>query len=366
MSDRRRNLFILLFVAALALASIGVVAAKKARLGLDLRGGVELVYKATPAIGNGVVDPDTLNRAIEVMRNRVDPTGTLEPEIQTAGQQQITIALPGYKNPQKAQDLVGRTARLYFYDWETNVVGPDGKPAPEDIQVTGGGQDPGGSAAALSKYDAVIRASKRTPANYAQRSHNQTYYLVNDKTKAVVAGPQTVQADLYDEDPTVAAKQKATTRLVTVPSGTTLLQALAPQAKSGSGKKNARPDKWYVMQDNVALQGSDIRDPAASQDQLGQPSVAFKFSSKGKKIWERVTKEIAQRGQEQAIGGTGNQHFAVALDNQLLTVPYIDANKNRMASRATAALRSPAASPSRRPANSPTSCVRARCRSTCS
>ncbi|MBO9532841.1 MAG: protein translocase subunit SecD [Solirubrobacteraceae bacterium] len=327
MSERRRNLFILLFVAGLAIASLVVVNAKSARLGLDLRGGVELVYKATPAVGTGAVDPDSLDRAIEVMRKRVDPTGTLEPEIQTAGDSQITIALPGYQNPKKAQDLVGRTARLYFYDWEPNVVGPEGTPAPEDPAVTGA-TDPGGPTAALTKFDAVIRASKRPAKTYAQRSHNETYYLVNDKERKVLVGPTTVADDLYSEDPAEAAKQKEGTRVVKVPTGTTLLQATAPTAKSGSGKANARPDKWFVVQDDVALQGSDIRDPVQSQDQLGQPAVAFQFSDKGKKIWQDVTRAIAERGQEQAIGGTGNQHFAVALDNQLLTVPYIDAQRN--------------------------------------
>lgn len=327
MTERRRNLFILLFVAALALASLAVVATQKARLGLDLRGGVELVYKATPAIGNGVVNPDDLNRAVEVMRKRVDPTGTLEPEIQTSNNTQIDIALPGFQDPQKAQNLVGRTARLYFYDWEPNVIGPEGEPAPDDETVTGGGQDPGGASVALSKYDAVIRASKRKPETFKQRAHAETYYLVNDKTKQVIAGPQTVKEDLYDEDPAKAAEQKKSTRLVTVPTGTTILQALAPSARSGSGKANARPDKWYVVRDNVALQGSDIRNPVQSQDSIGQPAVSFDFSSEGKKIWEQVTREISQRGQEQAIGGTGDQHFAVALDNQLLTVPYIDSGE---------------------------------------
>lgn len=327
MSDRRRNLFILLFVAGLAIASIAVVASTKARLGLDLRGGVELVYKATPAIGNGAVDQDSLNRAVDVMRKRVDPTGTLEPEIQTSNNTQIDIALPGFQNARKAQDLVGRTARLYFYDWETNVIGPDGEPAPEDAEVTGGAQDPGGATVALSKYDAVIRASKRKPQTFAQRSHNETYYLVDEKAKVVKAGPTTVAEDLYSEDPAEAAAQRKDLKLITVPTGTTILQAMAPQAKSGSGKNNARPDKWYVMQDKVALQGADVRNPVQSQDELGRPAVSFDFSDKGKKLWEEATRTISERGQEQAIGGTGDQHFAVALDNQLLTVPFVNSRE---------------------------------------
>ena len=48
MTDRRRNLFVLLLVAALLLASVAVIATKPTRLGLDLKGGVSLIYQAKP------------------------------------------------------------------------------------------------------------------------------------------------------------------------------------------------------------------------------------------------------------------------------------------------------------------------------
>lgn len=328
MSDRRRNLFILLFIAVLAIASLGIAITTKARLGLDLRGGIELVYKATPAVGDGLVAPDDLNRAVEVMRKRIDPTGTREPEIQTTNQNQISIALPGFSDSQRAQDLVGRTARLYFYDWETNVIGPDGKPAPDDTEVTGGANPagPGQGTEALSFYDAVIRGSKRAPTEqFKNRAHADTYYLLNDKTKQVVAGPSQVRDDLYSEEPAQAKKQRETTRVVKVPVGTTILQAVPPE--DADGKPGKRPNRWYVLQDKVALQGADVKNPVQSQDELGSPAVSFEFTSKGREAFQETTRAIAIRGQEQAIGGTGAQHFAVALDNQLLTVPSIDPNE---------------------------------------
>lgn len=328
MSDRRRNLYILLFIAVLSATSLGIALATKARLGLDLRGGIELVYKATPAVGDGLVAPDDLNRAVEVMRKRIDPTGTREPEIQTTNQNQISIALPGFSDSQRAQDLVGRTARLYFYDWETNVIGPDGQPAPDDPEVTGGTNPsgPGQGSDALTFYDAVIRGSKRTPTEqFKNRSHADTFYLVNDKTKKVVAGPSQVRDDLYSEEPAKAKQERATARVIKVPVGTTILQAVPPEdAKGNPGK---RPDRWYVLQDKVALQGADVTNPVQSQDELGSPAVSFEFTDKGRKAFQDTTRAIAVRGQEQAIGGTGAQHFAVALDNQLLTVPSIDPNE---------------------------------------
>ena len=80
------------------------------------------------------------------------------------------------------------------------------------------------------------------------------------------------------------------------------------------------------------LKGSDITNPQQGFDEgaggSGQPNVTFGFTGKGKSIFERITKEIAHRGQEAQLPGvTKNealQHFAVELDGQLITVPSID------------------------------------------
>ena len=81
MTDRRRNTFVLLIVTGLIVLSLlvivgipGVVKPKKTRLGLDLKGGVELVYQGKPT-AQSKVDPESLNRAIDIMRKRVDQLG---------------------------------------------------------------------------------------------------------------------------------------------------------------------------------------------------------------------------------------------------------------------------------------------------
>ena len=63
MTDRRRNTFVLLLVAGLFAASVVVIAAKPTRLGLDLKGGVELVYQGKPT-AQSKVNSNRSNRAI--------------------------------------------------------------------------------------------------------------------------------------------------------------------------------------------------------------------------------------------------------------------------------------------------------------
>src|ERR1035441_104459 len=92
MHDRRRNFLILLIVAGLIAGSLAAIATKKPRLGLDLKGGVELVYQGKPT-AQSKVDTESLNRAIDIMRKRVDQLGVSQPEIQRSGEREIDVAL---------------------------------------------------------------------------------------------------------------------------------------------------------------------------------------------------------------------------------------------------------------------------------
>src|SRR5918912_5137 len=74
----------------------------------------------------------------DIMPERVDNLGVSEPEIQRSGENQIEVSLPDVKNADQAQQQVGTTAQLAFYDWEKSVIGPNGKPNPSDTGVTGG------------------------------------------------------------------------------------------------------------------------------------------------------------------------------------------------------------------------------------
>lgn len=90
-------------------------------LGLDLRGGSHLVLELQTQkmeLGQGesrqVAVTDALDRAIEIIRNRIDQFGVAEPLIARQGEKWIVVQLPGVKDPERAKQLIGKTALLEF------------------------------------------------------------------------------------------------------------------------------------------------------------------------------------------------------------------------------------------------------------
>src|SRR6188472_3232087 len=132
MTDRRRSLFVLLLVLGLLAGSLVVISSKKTTLGLDLQGGVQLVYKGEPTAQQPTVTQQALQRSLDIMRDRVDAFGVAEPELLLAGGNQIEVNLPGVDNAERAAQQVGSTAQLFFYDWEANILDESCKTNPDE------------------------------------------------------------------------------------------------------------------------------------------------------------------------------------------------------------------------------------------
>jgi SecD/SecF fusion protein len=335
MTERRRNILILVLVGALLAAAVAVLATKPTRLGLDLKGGVELVYQAK-ATNAPEVTTESVTRAIDIMRQRVDALGVAEPEIQQSGRDQIVVSLPNVTNADEAARVVGTTAQLQFYDWEKNVLGKDCKPEPTDFSVTGGPS--AGRQGGLKLYDAVARA-RRCPAATDLNSavKGSKFYLVDDAKKQVIAGPEESEETLRDSEAAKGAPASAVVK--EVKQGVVLVQAesINPNADPGT----PGPDSWFVLRDDVSLAGTDIKNPEQNFDNSpggsGGPNVTFEFTDRGADKWQAVTREIAQRGQSFVVTADGqavtdretkSQHFAIVLDDQLVSVPFIDYAQN--------------------------------------
>jgi SecD/SecF fusion protein len=87
---------------------------KRVNLGLDLQGGMHLLLKVDTSHLDGQAKLDACDRAVEVIRNRIDEFGVRETSIQKQGDDEIVVQLPGVTDRERAIDIIGKTAMLEF------------------------------------------------------------------------------------------------------------------------------------------------------------------------------------------------------------------------------------------------------------
>src|SRR6201992_3855045 len=157
MGTRRQHVLVLLFVIGLVAISGIIIASKETKLGLDLQGGLQLVYEGQPTGTATEVSGEDIEDSINIIEKRINNLGVSESEVARLGEKNITVGLPGVTDANRAAEQVGTTAQLYFFDWEPNLIG---------IQRAVGGhpgqQPPPG---AVKKLEKEWRAAGRNPAS---------------------------------------------------------------------------------------------------------------------------------------------------------------------------------------------------------
>src|SRR5215208_3821032 len=266
MGSRRRNLLILAFVLVLTVASAYAISQKRTVLGLDLRGGTELVYQARPTAQVPNPSPQDIDRAIEIMRERTDQLGVSEPEIAKFAEKQ--------------------------------------------------------------KVDCGDLCSTNGP----------TYYLFAEGSLELLAGPAEKEEDLFIDSPD--GKQPDGTEVVTVPQGVVVVRAEPPgdDPATDIDESAGAPAEYFVLKDRPELTGDEIQNPEQNFDPTSsQPNVTFDFTDDGQQAFQDVTRRIALRGAESAPpgacvssdgGDAYSQHFAIILDNEVVSRPIINFCEN--------------------------------------
>jgi preprotein translocase subunit SecD len=82
--------------------------------GLDLQGGMHLALEVDESKGAVLDKSEAIDRALKVVRTRIDEFGVSEPLVQKAGNDRIIVELPGIDDPRRAQDVVQKSAYLEF------------------------------------------------------------------------------------------------------------------------------------------------------------------------------------------------------------------------------------------------------------
>jgi preprotein translocase subunit SecD len=319
---------------------------------LTTHGGVRLVYRAISVDPSHPLGP-AIDRAMEIIRKRLE---SFRPPAAFALKRVgdlIVVDLPGATESPNQIQLATRTAQLEFYDWEANALTPNGETVASQLSI----QDPTatqisqGSAAAapgnpraggMPLYPAVQLAAKQPEEKSSDNVRLGTEYFMFGapgsaacKTAAgyyktaytagqhcYLSGPDANLQDLYSSLPPGVNRTEG--RVLAVKQGNVILQAV-PSSFTTAVPWSAPTAQYFVLRDHAALLGSDIVNPQQSTDPAGSPYVSFALSSKGQKEFQNVTRAIARRGDlVSGLGQNLNQHFAVALDTQLITVPFID------------------------------------------
>ena len=317
-------------------------------------GSVELVYFAEPSPQVPVVTRGALERTVDVMRERLRAIGMGGAHVSVSRANEITVVLPNDKNIAQAERAAGTIAQLTFYDWEANALTSTGKTVASQLQAQdptaiaisqgSGSVSPGSpGAGSMGLYAAVRLASKQPPETSPFNSRIGSQYWMfgapgsaacaaaaraQGTTEApgqhcLLSGPDDNLNDLKAGLPAGVSASEG--QILSIPRGTVLLQAI-PASFAHPVPIGAPNAQFFVLKDDIAVWGSEITDPQQSTGRgSGTPDIVFGFTSNGRSEFQKVTAQIARRGSlVSGLGQTLNQHFAVALDDQLITVPYID------------------------------------------
>jgi hypothetical protein len=318
------------------------------------RGELELVYSAEPSAQAPAVTRGALERTVLIIRQRLRTLGFGGARVSVSSANEITVVLHNARGIARAERVIGTTAHLAFYDWEANVLTPNGKtvasqllaqdPNALTISQGSGPVPPGGAGAgSVGLYQAVQLASKQQGWSSSANSRTGPQYWMfgapgsagcaaaarAQATTPVVgqhcllSGPDENVTDLRSGLPSGVSASAG--QILSVPRGWVVLQAIPMDFAHPTpiGSPNAQ---FFVLKDNIAVRESEITNPQRSSDHgTGAPTVTFGFTPNGKQAFQSLTAQITRRGSlVSGLGHALNQHFAVALDSELITVPLID------------------------------------------
>ncbi|HEX5596336.1 MAG TPA: protein translocase subunit SecD [Micromonosporaceae bacterium] len=333
------------------------------KLGLDLIGGKRVTLEAM-TINGELPSPESLERARQIIEDRVNARGVAETEVIVEGDRNIVISMPGknadlsdigsaaelrFRKVLKVADGGGITAAPDPSDTATPEATPEpsGSTAPESSESP----SPGGQGGMVNPTPAATGSPTPTPS--ASTSPAPVPQTVAEQRAAVqekvgaeawqAASALQAPAD-FTADPTLAEKLKPFGELTgaevaaldpamqfNVPTITCAQLDDRPPASIKDEKQPAvaceGPLKYLL--DEAKVLGTDVDQANAVLDQTSQWVVSLDFTSEGQKKWTALTREAFNNEQQacdaSALGDEGRCRVAVVLDNTIISSPQIQA-----------------------------------------
>ncbi len=208
------------------------------------------------------IEEFAVRQSLETIRNRIDQFGVTEPSIQRQGRERIIIQLPGIADPQRAIELIGKTAQLEFkiVDDESKILAELEEELPEGITLS---------------YDPIEdKAGNRASVPYLS-------------SRRVSKLKEFLEGKIPEDDEVLFG------------------ESTDPQTRSTIYRT-------YLLKKKTVLAGDTLKDARVRLDtQFNQPYVAIRFNSRGAKIFEELTDVH-----------TG-ERLAIVLDDTVYSAPRI-------------------------------------------
>ena len=309
------------------------------KLGLDLRGGTQVILTPSANQGGAAVTDDQLKQAVEIIRQRVDGFGVAESEVTTQGSGQnasIIVSIPGVTN-QAVLDSLATTAKLDFRPVLAEAVGgvaptpsasasgsvkPSASPSASAKSTASAGSATASSSASASGNGAAVTSALQgtattasptptpSPTSSASTSPTPEATASTDANGITsVGGFPPIQSKTNDAALQAAYASLDCTKAAATKGGPTdPAQYLVTCSKDGSLK--------YLL-DPAAVRGTEIASASAGISQTGGGwEVNLTFTSQGAQEFATVTGQLAQNQPPQ------NQ-FGIVLDGLVESSPYV-------------------------------------------
>ncbi|MGI9196640.1 MAG: protein translocase subunit SecD [Candidatus Nanopelagicales bacterium] len=312
-----------LVVMALILVALAVWAffpgqSHSPRLGLDLRGGTQVILVPRAVQEGQSITDQQLQQTVSIIRARVDGIGVAEAEVTVQGSGDnaaIVVAVPDVSQ-ERLVELVGRTALLDFRPVWTLAAPGSTTPADDTSATPSDAASPSPSASGTSKASASPSASPSAAASSSASVSPTPAPSPSPSASGASSGTQIVQAP--DNTPEFAAQVDA-------------LDCLLPENQSGGSPDD--PDQWlgtcdkdgrakYTLQP-AFIRGTNVTGASAQLPQQGVGGwvVTLNFDSEGASALSKASQDLYSLPDCQPGGASPCNAFAIVLDGVVVSAP---------------------------------------------
>ncbi|MEE3263419.1 MAG: protein translocase subunit SecD [Candidatus Latescibacterota bacterium] len=302
---------------------------KAINLGLDLQGGIHLVMEVVTEGLSPEEARDAVDRAQEVIRNRVDQFGVAEPTIQRQGETRIIVELPGLQDVERAKNLIGQTALLEFQLVEPDedrdrllqridavlAARLDGDTAPAKVDAVDDAQE-------TSTQEAAADTAAVAPSLFGEESAEGESGLFDDTDEVTTSEDDSrrLLARLVRLGSEVAVMQRDVTAVKAMLADERA-QGVIPDdveflfTSKAEGPEGNRYYILYLARTKAEMTGNMIADAQVSIGQsveyMGQPIVDLRTTDEGVRLFRRIT------------GAHIQDRLAIVLDGAVYSAPVI-------------------------------------------